>query len=193
VLRRRNGIGYWILHDAPVRSTNAEDGSHHPAHDRSPPTLLEGQACDRREVASLLCAASRAPRLLPPARAGAGAVAELVAASNDHRTLACRAAGLRIVNANREAASLRSDASGRGASAGRAAGSLRCAIGRRSHDRLCCARCHRSAAIARDDARLPRRSRAPQQGAALSRPTRPPSPHFTTRCAFGRRRRRRWL
>ncbi len=51
------------------------------------------------------------------------------------------------------------------ASAGRAAGSVRCAIGRRSHDRLNSARCRRSASLARDHARLPRRTSAPQQGA----------------------------
>jgi hypothetical protein len=54
-------------------------------------------------------------------------------------------------------------------SAGRARGSVRRAIGRRSHDRLCRVRCRRAATIARDHAGLSRRSRAPQQGAALSR------------------------
>ena len=44
----------------------------------------------------------------------------------------------------------------------------RCAIGRRSHDRLSSARCRRSASLARDHARLPRRTSAPQQGPALS-------------------------
>ena len=60
------------------------------------------------------------------------------------------------------------------ASAGRAAGSVRCVIGRRSHDRPSSARCRRSAALARDHARLPRRTSAPQQGPALSRRIRRP-------------------
>ena len=51
------------------------------------------------------------------------------------------------------------------ASAGTPAGSVfLCAIGRRSHDRLASARCRRSAALARDHARLPRRTPSRSKG-----------------------------
>jgi hypothetical protein len=66
--------------------------------------------------------------------------------------------------------------------AGSGAGSVRCAIGRRSHDRPSDPRCRRSASLARDHARLPRRTRAPQQGAAVSPPTRRPWRKSTPRC-----------
>jgi hypothetical protein len=82
-----------------------------------------------------------------------------------------RASGVCSTSRPTPAVSGRSDSANgqRGAwSAGRAAGSVRCAIGRRSHDRLASSRCRRSEALAGDAAGLPRRPPAAQQGAVLS-------------------------
>jgi hypothetical protein len=100
-----------------------------------------------------------------------------------------RASGVCSTSRPTPAVSGRSDSANgqRGArSAGRAAGSVRCAIGRRSHDRLASSRCRRSEALAGDAAGLPRRPPAAQQGAVLSGG--PPTGEETRGDAPGRRR-----
>ena len=84
-------------------------------------------------------------------------------ASDDVEARVRRAAGFRKAQAEREC-DHKHELSLRSARLDRAAGSVRCAIGRRSHDRLCRVRLRRSAAIARDHARLSRRSRTPHKG-----------------------------